>query len=421
MGQTLRRWVMRSETWLWLLLAYPIIDFVLRKILPIPVVSSLWDDALLLVLLLFTFVAYLKRRRTLPDIKHLFAALFVLGIGLTVTDMANADVSIEGFRAIFQYMLAFFAGFYLVESAPQLDRLVKILTGVAFIVGLIGVAQVVLGIETSLAWVNAGEAMRTRAYSIVTSPNVLGSYMAFIVPVALGLCLHSTNKWHRYLWAGVTLTTLAALVATGSRGAWFAFAFVIFIGTLMWSRRIATWLVIAGILGAVVLAVLPESLPVIGPIKDRITTLFTREYFEKSLSDGRLARWMDAYDQLRQEPLFGAGLGHHGGAVAARHFGVIYTDSYLFKSMAELGIVGVGLLIALVAVTIRYAFRLVRQAMDSPRFFLVLGLACGMLAVALHNMVENIFEVPFMALYFWLFGGLLTGLMTDYAKATRSQ
>lgn len=420
MGQTLRNWASRSDTWLYLLLGYPIIDYLLRNILPIPVVSSVWDDGLILVLLLFTFMAYFKGTRKMPGIKSAMLAFFVLGLAFTVTDMTNWKASVEGFRAIYQYLLAFFMGFYLIQQTSQLDRFIKVLTVVGFIVGLIGVAQVALGVETSGAWVNAGEATKTRAFSIVTSPNVLGSYMALIVPVAMGLFLNTKNRKERLLWGGIALITLAALLFTASRGAWFAFAFAIFIGCLVWNRRIAMYLLLAGIIGIVALSFMPD-LPVIGSVKDRITTLFTAEYFEKSIQDGRIKRWFDAYNQMRVEPLFGASPGHHGGAVADRHFGTTYTDSYFFKSLAELGLIGAGLLFTLMFTIIRYAYRLASRAKETPHFFLILGLACGMFAVVLHNMVENIFEVPFMALYFWLFGGFLTGLLADQSETKQSQ
>jgi O-antigen ligase len=420
MRQTLLKWGTQSSSWLYLLLAYPMIDYVLRKILPIPVVSSLWDDILVLVLLVFAFFGYLKTNRKLPAIKQPFIAFIVYGLGLMVIDMANFDASVEGFRSIYQYMVAFFIGFYLIESSEQLNRLIKLLTAVGFVVALIGVMQVVLGVETSQAWVSAGESTRTRAFSIVTSPNVLGSYMAFIAPIAIGLYFHSKVKRERIIWAIVALTTMAALVFTGSRGAWFAFAFVIFAGCYIWNRRVAGYLFIAGMIGAAALYFLPSDLPVIGTIKNRLGSLFTWEYIDASLRDGRLKRWAEAYHKMRMEPLFGVGLGHHGGAVASRHFGTIYSDSYLFKSIAELGIIGVGLLISLVAMAVRYGLKLVRKAADSPHFFILLGMFCGMLAVALHNMVENIFEVPFMSLYFWLFGGFMCGLLVDQTFTKRS-
>jgi putative inorganic carbon (HCO3(-)) transporter len=419
MRETAMKWVTQSTTWLYLLLAYPVIDFGMRKILPIPVVSSFWDDGLLLVLLLFAFLAYLKGSRRFPPIKHLFLAFVVFGLGLTVTDMVDPDASVEGFRAVYQYMVALLIGFYLLQSVEQLHSFLKILTLVGFFVGLIGVAQVIIGVETPQTWVQEGEATGTRAFSIVTSPNVLGSYMALIVPVAIGLFLSAKEQKERLLWAIVALTTLAAMVATSSRGAWFAFAFSLFVCCYVWKKRIAAFLIAAGAAGAAVLFLFGENLPVIGRIVNRITTLFTPEYFEASMNGGRLGRWIDAYHIMRLEPLFGAGLGHHGGAVASRHFGTIYSDSYLFKSIAELGLIGVILLILLIAVTLGYAVKVVRSRSNTPHFLPLLGLFGGLLAVALHNLVENIFEVPFMSLYFWLFGGFFCSLYADQTEWKR--
>lgn len=411
-----------STNWLYLLLFYPIIDFGLRKILPIPVISSFWDEGVLLVLLGFMFVAYLNRERVLPNIKHVLIAFIVFGIGLMISDMEHLDASIEGFRAIYEYMVAFFIGFYLIKNVNDLDKYMKALAFVGFIVALIGVLQVVLGVETSQGWVNEGETMKTRAFSIVTSPNVLGSYMAFISPIALGLVLKSKTTKERAIWVVVALTMIAALLATGSRGAWFAFAGVVLFGCYLWNRKTAFYLLIAGVIGLAALWVAPENTPLVGSVKNRLGTLFTMEYLEKSTSDGRIARYTNAYNQMRLEPLFGAGLGHHGGAVGARHFGTIYTDSYFFKTLAETGLIGIGMLVTLAVMIIRYCLGLLRRWANTPNYFLALGVLCGMLAVSLHNLVENIFEVPFMLIYFWLIGGFVAGLLTEEKKesATRS-
>lgn len=401
-------------------MAYPIIDYVLRKFLPIPVVSSLWDEGLLIILLLFAFFAYIQGGRKLPAIKQPFIAFLVFGVALMVTDMTNWAASVEGFRAVYQYMFAFFIGFYLLADKQQFLQALKVLSAIGFIAGLYGVVQVVLGVETPLGWVQEGESTTTRAFSFVTSPNVLGSYMALIAPITVGLALYVTGRTERLIWFGAALTTLLALVLTGSRGAWIALAVALFVCCYVWKKRWAGYLVLAGIVGILGLYyVVPESTPVIGTIKNRIFTLFTPEYLEASMKAGRLERWVTAYDRMRLEPLFGVGLGHHGGAVGSRHFGTIYTDSYLFKSIAELGLIGVSLLIGLILMIFRYASKVVRSLIGKPEFFIVLGLFGGLIAVALHNMVENIFEVPFMSLYFWLFGGFLVALYADQSTEKR--
>ncbi|WP_312111425.1 O-antigen ligase family protein [Brevibacillus reuszeri] len=420
MRETVLKWGSQRTTWLYVLLAYPVIDFVMRKLLPIPVVvSSLWDKALLIILLLFTFVAFLGSNRVMPGIKHLFGAFFVLGIALTVTDMTNWQASFEGFRSVYQYIIAFLIGFYLLKSVEDLDKLLKALVIVGFITGLYGVAQVVLGVKTPEAWVQEGETITTRAFSFVTSPNVLGSYMALVVPVAVGLFVKASSLKERALWAIVTLTTLLALLLTGSRGAWFALAFGMFVCFFIWKKRVAGYLVLAGIIGVTALFFVPESVPMVGTVKNRIFTLFTSDYFEASSQGGRIGRWGKAYDQMRVEPLFGVGLGHYGGAVAARRFGTTYTDSYLFKSLAEYGLIGLIMLIGLIISMFRYSAKAILKLQHSPHFFPALGLFGGLIAVATHNLAENIFEVPFMTLYFWLFGGFLCALFADQTQTKR--
>jgi O-antigen ligase len=237
--------------------------------------------------------------------------------------------------------------------------------------------------------------------------------MALIAPIAAGLFLQAASRKEKLVWAVVAVTTLLALLLTASRGAWFALAFALFICCYIWSRKIAAILVGIGAVGVVGLFFVPDSVPLVGSVKNRIFGLFTPEYFASSMQAGRLQRWGEAYDKMRIEPLFGVGLGHHGGAVGSRHFGTIYSDSYFFKSLAEFGLIGIILLIVLVFVMMRYSVRAIRQAKGSTAFFLLLGLFGGLLAVAMHNFVENIFEVPFMALYFWLFCGLFSALYVE--------
>jgi putative inorganic carbon (hco3(-)) transporter len=419
MKETVLKWGGQSNNWLYVLMAYPLIDYLLRKILPIPVVSSLWDEVLLIGLSAFTFFAFLEGNRTMPRIKHVLTAFIVLGVALMVSDMANWQASVEGFRSVYQYLIAFFIGFYLFKSVEQLRNVLKAFAIVGFLTGLYGVMQVVLGVETPGSWVQEGEATTTRAFSFVTSPNVLGSYMAFVVPVAVGLFITTTNRMEKLIWGIVTLTTMLAMLLTASRGAWFALAAALFFGFYIWNRRFAFYLLIAGALGVVGLFFVPDSVPMVGTVKDRIFGLFTYDYFYASMQAGRLERWGSAYDKMRIEPLFGVGLGHHGGAVGYRHFGTIYTDSYFFKSLAEFGLIGITLLLTSAAMMLKNGANAIKALRNSPHFFLLLGLFCGILAVAFHNFVENIFEVPFMALYFWLFGGIFSALYADQTLSKR--
>ncbi|QDX95750.1 ligase [Brevibacillus laterosporus] len=411
---------MNPTNWIYLLLTYPIIDYALRKFIPIGIIGSLWDKIVLTVLLLFTFAAYAKGNRSMPGIKHAFLAFLVFGLGLMFMDMTNFDASVEGFRAIFQYMVALLIGFYLIESKEQMQSFLKAFTLVGLFVAFIGVMQVVLGVEVNSSWTGENESMKRRAFSIVTSPNVLGSYMIFTIPIAISLFLQGITKKQKLLWGLTSLIMLVCLIATGSRGAWFALLAVLVIGSIFVNRKVFLSIVAVAIIGGVVLLAVPETTPVIGKVQNRITTLFTEDYWEKSSQSGRVARWTNAYHRMRLEPLFGAGPGHWGGAVASRYFGTIYTDSYMFKTLAETGIIGLTLMVTMMLAIVKYAAQATLRWKNSPYFYTGLGLFCGFLAVFFHNLVENIFEVPFMSTFFWLLGGMVAALATlDFRYANR--
>ena len=49
-----------------------------------------------------------------------------------------------------------------------------------------------------------------------------------------------------------------------------------------------------------------------------------------------------------------------------------------------------------------------------------MGVLTGLLGILAHNAVENIFEVPMMATYFWFFLGLLVALPKTTSGANGS-
>ncbi|GFR39442.1 hypothetical protein PRECH8_27380 [Insulibacter thermoxylanivorax] len=386
-------------TWLYVLLAFPIIDYILRNIIPIPIVSSLWDEGLLVLLLCIVVLRMLDKRRRLPSVRTPLIAFTVLGVAMFVFDMARFGVNIEGFRAVYQYILAFIIGFYILDKESEAMQLFRLFVIIGGLIGLHGVYQYIIGVEVPASWIDASETVRTRSYSIVQSPNVLGSYMALTAPIAAGLALTDRGR-RRWLWAVLAVIMLAALVFTGSRGAWLAFGGAIGLALLFLNRKLFIGFLIAAVLSSIFV---PQ-------ISSRFAALFNPEYLAKSSENGRIQRWIGAYDQMRSNPIFGTGLGHYGGAVADRHFGTIYVDSYYFKTLAEMGLLGLGVYLWLMYMLLRNTFDIWKGSARTRQFYLYGGIFAGLLAVILHNGVENIFEVPFMNTFFWLIAGVLLSL-----------
>lgn len=382
-------------------MAFPLIDYILRNILPIPVLSSLWDDLLLLSGLLMVGARLLfgSPYRS-SKISKAILALVLIGLAYTVLDMSDFSVNLEGFRAIFQYMFVFFVAFYLNDRPENTKSLLSIAAAVGTIMALHGIYQWIAKVPMPGDWVDTTETVRTRAFSIVGSPNALGSQMAMMASVTLGLFLEEKNKLKKLLWLGAFGLMAICLVFTGSRGAWLAFAGAIGIIGIIFDRRI----LIAGVIAAAVAVLFVPA------VSNRITYLFSPEYMAKSQQSGRISRWFEAYDQMRNNPVFGAGMGHFGGAVAKREFNTIYVDNYYMKTLAEMGLLGLSLFLWLIGKTIKNSYGSMKTLSNTSYKFMAVGMFGGILAIVLHNAVENIFEIPYLNIYFWLVTGLLAAL-----------
>jgi len=385
-----------------LFLTFPVIDYIFRSVIVFPIIAALWHNLLLLFGLFLVGLRLLfgnPARSTVMS--KTILTLVLMGIAYLILDMTTLSASFEGFRAVFQYMFVFFVAFYLNDRPENTKALISLAVAITTLMALNGIYQWVFRVPMPVHWVDSAETVRTRVWSITTSPNALGSQMAMMASLAIGLFLEEKIFLRKWLWLGAAGLMTLCLIFTYSRGAWLAFAGAVAIIGILYDRRI----LIAGVIAAII------AVFFVPPVSDRIAYLFTPEYMAKSSADGRIGRWFAAYDQMRNSPLFGSGLGHFGGAVAARrNLSNIYVDNYYMKTMAEMGLLGFTMFIWLIFRTLKQGYSSM-QALTSPRLRLMAaGILGGLLAFALHNAVENIFEIPYLNIYFWLMAGLLMAL-----------
>ncbi|UOF91071.1 O-antigen ligase family protein [Fodinisporobacter ferrooxydans] len=395
------RWRERIVTWGWMLLAcYPLVDFVLRNtpIIRSTHVGSVWDKLILLIFGFFFIKESIEGRQVkLPPFYKAVLAFMLLGVGYMMMDLSEPSLTFEGWRAVFLYMFVVFLAPFFID-AQFAKRLLQASLWTGVLIALIAVYQWIVKAPIPAGWVDAGEHVRTRAYSIFGSPNVLGSYLVLMFPIAAGLALTKgyTGK-QRLIYGGMALLFAAALFMTYTRGAWMA----LFIALLVIGALVDKRLFIGIVLAAIAVSFVPQ-------IHARVSELFTPLYWKKAALNGRIARSLLTYDVMRKNPLFGAGLGHYGGAVAARHFGTMYSDNYYAKTLAEMGLLGLFSFVALLFKVARDIYRHIWKRMIWKHGkFIEAGLYTGILAVMIHNAVENIFEVPAMNFLFWFMVSLI--------------
>lgn len=394
---------------IYLVALYVFLDFFIRQYVGSPLLGSLWDELLFIFVFLMwmykTFIDYKNRGYRWTPMEAPLIFFFGIGIFLLIINSPNIKISIEGFRAVVQYMLWYFLVVQVLKTDNGARNLYKILVLIGIFIGLHGVYQYIVGVEMPATWVDSMEkGLRTRVYSIIGSPNILGSLMTLTVPMAIGL-VYGEEKIGKKLFYGIgSIVMMACLVFTFSRGAWIGFMVAALVFILLKDKRLIIPAIIAGML---VIIFVPS-------IVDRITYMLSPQYISNSLKGGRLIRWITGLEMLKEQPLFGVGLGHFGGAVAMNNDipGTFYMDNYYLKTAVEMGIVGLMAFWFLLYQAIIWSYRTVIKIQDKYFVNLIQGAIAGMMGVLAHNFFENVFEVPMMVTYFWILVGIIMYLRT---------
>ncbi len=393
-----------------LLALYVPVDYLLRDVYAIPVVSSGWDEGLLLLAVVWILLLRVREQPSLPTAsspldfpvgQFLLVCLFLFVVLLT-----RPKINFAGLRATAQYILWFFLATRLIRTRKQCFMVYYIMVAVAALISLHGIYQFIVAAPIPSNWVDQAEvAVRTRVYSIFGSPNIMGDYMVMFAPMMAALAYYLKNKAAKLLCWFFTFTMCFSCLFTMSRGAWIAMAVAILVFAALVDRR----LILLMVLAFVAALFLPF-------VATRIGYLFTPEYAESTARGGRTVRWEKAMEYLyANNPLLGIGFGRFGGAVAMQNqesvwMKYFYTDNYYVKILSENGYVGlisfVLMMLGVVWTGLRGWFRK-RHTAISP---LCAGMLASLSGVLMHCYFENIFEEPYMAVTFWTIAAMMVYL-----------
>ncbi|AEJ43231.1 O-antigen ligase family protein [Alicyclobacillus acidocaldarius] len=377
-----------------LLVSFPLVDYTLRQF--VHPLGSIWDKVVLAVLALVALNRVMRGHRPQVFAWSKYAGWYITYlIALLFMGLGNPGTSFDGFRAdIYDMLFGLLLPFVVEpEDAPYF---LYVAAALAMLIGLDGVLQYVLAVPIPPGWVDVGEHVRTRVFSVLKSPNELGAYMETMAPLIIGMGFAEKNRVRKIIFLAGGFFCLVTLLLTYTRGAWLGLGVGVVLVALAFERRLLAVVVVLGVIGF--------FLP---PIHHRVMDLFSQVYYIKSSQGGRLVRWQQAFDQLAGSPLFGAGLGRYGGAVASDKGLSIYSDNYYAKVLGESGLVGLVLFFALhVRIVVEVVQKVVRRAVGAHRP-IALGGLIGVIALLVHNVVENVFEYPANCLNYFLMVGLL--------------
>ena len=398
---------------LFLFSSYAIVDYLLRDVLQLAAIASVWDELLMLFSLVWVIHRRVDTRRPLSSTANgigLWIAFYLtVGVLLLMTVRPAPTVNFTGFRASMEYLAVFYLVTHLIRDERDFREMYLTMVIIATVLALHGIWQFIIGVPIPASWTDAAEgAVRTRVYSIFSNPNIMGAYMILFAPMTIGLAYACERPSQKVLFWLCGLAMCAGCLFTMSRGAWLALAAAAVLFALLIDRRLLALMLVCGAVAC--------TLPF---VRSRIGFLFTSDFAEANTSGGRAGRKLVAMTLLEQRgKAAGVGLGMFGGAVAMQnqvidHQEYFYVDNYYLKLMIEMGYTGLAAflitVISFLANGCRALYRTAQQKKQalSRLFPLCAGIFAGLCGVFVHCGFENIFEEPYMMAYFWSLAGLL--------------
>lgn len=379
---------------------FPFFDLLFRRFTPL---KGLWDELFIIVFLFISFCLLVKNKIKLPTYSiYLFIFYFCVIISGLNSSVPYA-VSIEGMRSIIVPTIIFFITYIHLKVDKKPEKVQFFISICCLFLGLIGVFQYVMGFNMPVGWVDIDyEALiiRTRAYSIIGSPNFLAGYLLFGIGSSLSMLLISKKFIKRTLWLSILILLTISLALTFTRGAFIALGISTAFMAVISGPLILLLLVFGGV----------ASYYVAPSLVNRILYLFSPEYITKSLTaGGRLYRWLMALEHLKENLLLGSGPGTFGGGPAIKYgfFQGISVDNYFLKIFAETGLIGGISFLLLFLNLFRYGIYGYFNNKNNNLKYLSFGGLISIIAFFLHNGVENLWDAPGLVILFSMISALL--------------
>jgi hypothetical protein len=379
----------------------------------VPEVSVAWKFVLLGGTLLATFVCPPSARGRpiaagsgrVPTLVVPVAG-FVL-LGLLSAAAVGGTQALVGIKLDFLYALAGVAVWRCPFDRRDRDRFVTILMATGFVCAVVGLAQQLIGPAQLNAWgYPYNETIRLkpggwlRSFSTFDQPFPFALFLSFVIVVGVAVALQDTRRLRNHIFLMLLPVYGAALLFSFVRSAFVA----LFVGSLYLAFRGRR------IIFAVLPLLLAGFLVVGSGVHESVTS--------GSSLEERTSGWQANVHNVIDHPL-GAGIGSTGSAAEKlveleRATTSYQPDNYYFKTVYELGLLGLWLLVLVLGAAFTTASNLGRRLSGVDAAFCD-GLAAGLLGAAAASFFATYLEIFPLDLLFWITLGLLARIAADVA------
>lgn len=310
----------------------------------------------------------------------LWQATFYLGVSFPVH---FGDPRVQNWKNYVVFFLLFWLVFNNIKSMKDMKWLFISLACAMFLVNYYTLDQI--------RW-SAGLASRTKFHGtfVWLGPNeVAGFYVMYLFVIA-GIFWFIKNKLAKVFLLFLILQNIYAILFLFSRGAYVA----LLVGLVVFGLLNRKWILVI-----VFLALMSWQTILPRQVIDRIEQTET-EYGELDDSSGaRIIMWEQSLQLFMKSPIIGVGF----NVFPYIGFELGDTHNVFIKFLAEQGIVGLGLLLILLALSFRSGLRLYRLSKDPLLKGLGLGFACCVISCFVVNMFGDRWTHTPVGAWFWVF------------------
>ena len=295
-----------------------------------------------------------------------------------------------GFFYVLKYLEYYVVYFLIVnhlQSETQVRRFIWAILLTGILISIYGMIQIPAGVRVSAPFEGQyGE------------PNTLGGYLLLLIALVSGLFLTARTEKRKLLYLGMAGLFAIPFIYTLSRTSWLAL--IPMIGTLLYfsyRKTVLIYFVIVAV--AVTILFAPQS------ARDRVLYTF-KSHPTKSIqvagitldpsSSDRIVSWQRCLKDFVNHPLLGYGVTGYG-----------FIDGQYFRTLVEVGLIGLGALVYLMFVIFREVLSVYQHAVSPYYRGVALGLLAGCAGIYMHAVGSNTFIIVRIMEPFWFLTGLV--------------
>lgn len=328
--------------------------------------------------------------------KSSYDKVFLLFLGALIISMVFSRDYFQSMRAVYKYFFLLLL-FYFFSLEERRDNYIFLLIVSGLLVSLYGLRSFFIVSKHLLSYLHHTQGagtfeeefiLRKRIFMPFVSPNLLGGYLAMVIPLAGGVILKKIkkNKWDIQLVTAAICTGISLLVLflTKSLGAWLALVGSLWFYYLIFPPKrkaiLFIILIILLITGYILFIRSQEG-------KEFTTPIFSLQK--------RLNYWAETISLIANHPLGGVGIGNFSLKET------LFSHNFLLQIWAETGILGVVSLLMIIFLFFKEGIRKIKREKDE----VYSGVFVAGITFILHNLIDFSFFSTQVSFLWWIILG----------------